>query len=188
MAYGFNTETKSESSSRQFSSGIHENVELTSVSFASPKKDGTGDPSLLFDFTGPNGETFRHIEWEVGDQATDVAKSQEALAKRVKHILTKFIPEEKAILSGHDYASFCQGVVLLLGTEYVGKKVAIKLLYVKDNLRFTKYCGFIGKDAKDLYISKNEESQLVKAGAAPSSQGELELGIVDDGITDELKF
>ena len=168
--YGFNQETKSESPvSKQFTSGIHSNVELEGVSFESPRKDGTGDPSLIFTFRGENGEIFRHIEWAVGDQAADPAKAVENLSKRVKHILTKFIPEDQAVLTGNNYAEFSKGVIALLGDKHKGVKVAIKLLYnQKNNLVFTKYLGFIGKDKTDLRISGSETAQLSRIEAQPT--------------------
>jgi len=180
MSYGFNTETKSESTNKQFNPGIHSGVELESVEFKSPKKDGSGDPSLMFNFKGANGETFRHIEWAVGEQATDVEKSQQSLAKRVKHIITKFIPEEQAVLAGNSYAEFAQGVINLIGDNNKGKKVAIKLVYNdKGNLIFTKYVGFIALDAKDLRIGDKE--RITKTPIAPSNDDEL-MGAASDDI------
>jgi|688.fasta_scaffold307158_3 hypothetical protein len=182
MSYGFNTETKSESTNKQFNPGIHSGVELESVEFKSPKKDGSGDPSLMFNFKGANGETFRHIEWAVGEQATDVEKSQQSLAKRVKHIITKFIPEEQAVLSGNSYAEFAKGVINLIGDNNKGKKVAIKLVYNdKGNLVFTKYVGFIALDAKDLRIGDKE--RITKTPIAPSNDDDL-LG----NTTEDLPF
>jgi hypothetical protein len=178
--YNFNTETKSESTNKSFNPGIHSGVELESVEFKSPKKDGSGDPSLMFNFKGANGETFRHIEWAVGEQATDVEKSQQSLAKRVKHIITKFIPEEQAVLSGNSYAEFAKGVINLIGDNNKGKKVAIKLVYNdKGNLVFTKYVGFIALDAKDLRIGDKE--RITKTPIAPSNDDEL-MGAASDDI------
>lgn len=179
--YGFNQETKAESlSGKQFDAGIHHSVELESVEFKSPRNDGEGNPVLMFNFVGPNNEKFRHIEWEVGERADDPEKSASALAKRVKHILTKFIPEEQCVLQGNTYAEFSNGVITLLGDHNKGKKVAIKLLYNnKGNLAFTKYVGFIANEAKDLVISKKEAPNLVKAVVNPTG------AIV---VTDNLPF
>lgn len=168
--YGFNQETKAESlNGKQFDAGIHHSVELESVEFKSPRKDGEGNPVLMFNFVGPNNEKFRHIEWEIGEQATDPEKSAMALAKRVKHILTKFMPEEQCVLQGSTYAEFANGVITLLGDQHKGKKVAIKLLYNnKGNLVFTKYVGFIAHEAKDLVISKSEVPNLTKVAVNPT--------------------
>lgn len=189
MGYSFDEKTKSESINKNFESGIHTGVELESVLFISPYNDGSGSPVLTFNFKGANGETYKHLEWEVGDQATDIAKSQEALAKRVKHILTKFIPEEDCKLSGSNYAEFSNGVIALLGSNNVGKKVAIKLVYnAKGNVGFTKYVGFIANDAKDLRIGNSELMTI--PSATPSTQADLGLEDLpkDTEPSNELPF
>ena len=173
MAYGFNQETVAESTnSKQFNAGITNNVTLEEITFESPKKDGTGDKVLIFTFRGPEGEVFRHIEWDVQDGDE---KKLENMAKRIKHILTKFIPEEQAVLQGNSYEEFSNGVIALLGSNNVGKSVAIKLVYNdKNNLQFTKYLGFIAKEAKDLSIGKNEK--IVKGSAAPTDMDSVAGG------------
>lgn len=51
--------------------GLHANVELTDVTFESPRKDGTGDPVLQFHFASPKG-VYRHLEFPVNE---DMIKS-----------------------------------------------------------------------------------------------------------------
>lgn len=177
--YSITTETPAESASKYFGPGIHENVLLSSVEFVSPKKDGTGDPQLIFTFTGKKGETFRHIEWEVGSNSLDPEKARTNLAKRIKHILTKFMPEDKVILSGNSWAEFCKGIISLLGNQHVGKPVAIKLVYNdKDNLGFTKYLGFIATSASELSIGSKE--RVTKLAATPSTEEEIVTTPVTD--------
>lgn len=178
MAYGFNQETVAESTnSKQFSAGITSGVTLEAITFESPKKDGTGDKVLIFTFRGPEGEMFRHIEWDIQDGDE---KKLENMAKRIKHILTKFIPEEQAVLKGNTYEEFAYGVIALLGKNNVGKSVSIKLVYNdKNNLQFTKYLGFIAKEAKDLSISKTEK--ITKITAAPTDMDAV-------SSTDDLPF
>ena len=171
MAYGFNQETASESSNelRFESAGIHSDVTLENIEYGTSKKDGQGDNVIIFNFRGKNGESFRHMEFDVKDG--DEGKMAN-MAKRVRHILTKFIPEEQAVLSGNTFEEFANGVVKLLGNNNVGKSVAIKLVYNnKDYLSFTKYLGFIAKEAKDLSIGKNEK--IVKGSASPSDMANV---------------
>ena len=172
MAYGFNNETVAESTnSKQFNAGITSGVTLEAITFESPRKDGTGDKVLIFTFRGPEGEVYRHIEWDVQDGDE---KKLENMAKRIKHILTKFIPEEQAVLHGNSYEEFANGVIKLLGNNNVGKSVSIKLVYNdKNNLQFTKYLGFIAKEAKDLSIGKNEK--VTKITAAPSDMDAVDI-------------
>ena len=186
--YGFNQDTKINERA-SFAPGINANVELVSVKYESPRKDGTGDKALLFDFKGPNGETHRHVEFAVGERATDPAKSAESLSKRVKHIVTKFIPEEEAVLTGNTFEEFCNGVIALLDGKTAGKKVAIKLLYdKKDNLSFTRYVGFIAKNPHDLNISAAESPFLKKQNAAPTATDVLEEGVSPEAASDDLPF
>ena len=179
MAYGFNQETASESSNelRFESAGIHSDVTLENIEYTTSKKDGQGDNVIAFNFRGKNGESFRHLEFDIKDG--DEGKMA-SMAKRVRHILTKFIPEEKAVLSGDTFEEFAKGVIALLGNNNVGKSVAIKLVYNnKDYLSFTKYVGFIAKDAKDLSISKSEK--ITKGNATPTDMEAVAGG-------DELPF
>jgi hypothetical protein len=187
--YGFNQETQLNERAT-FAPGVNANVELANVTYESPRKDGEGDKCLIFEFRGPNGEKHRHLEWPVGDRATDPAKSAESLSKRVKHIVTKFIKEEEAILTGNTFEEFCNGVINLLKGQTVGKKVAIKLLYdKKDNLSFTRYIGFIAKNPHDLSISTAESPFLKKQNAAPTTTDVLEEGVAEVTTgTDDLPF
>lgn len=192
MSYNVNVNqnTVAEQANKQFQGGIHGNVALESVTFESPKKDGSGDPVLIFTFKGKNGETFRHIEWAVDpSRAADPVKAFENQGKRVKHILSKFIPEDEVVISGvSSYAEFAAKVIELLGTANEGKKVAIKLVYMRDsakaNLVFTKYLGFIGTDASSLSIGKNESAT---PPPAPSASTEEDLGTTELGA-DDLNF
>jgi len=177
--------TVAEQANKQFQGGIHGGVSLESVVFEIPRKDGTGDKVLMFNFKGKNGETFRHLEWAVDEaKAQDPQKAYENQGKRIKHILSKFIPEETVVIEGvSSYAEFAAKVIELLGTANVGKTVAIKLVYnAKGNVEFTKYLGFIGNSPADLQIGNKEV--VVKPTAAPSTADELSLGTASDNELD----
>jgi hypothetical protein len=192
MSYNvtINQNTVAESANKQFTGGIHGNVTLESVVFESPRKDGTGDKVLMFNFKGKNGETFRHLEWPVDEsKAQDPTKAYENQGKRIKHILSKFISEDAVVIEGvTSYEEFANKVISLLGNANVSKIVAIKLVYgtansPKQNLEFTKYLGFIGNDVADLRIGNNEI--IVKPSAQPTASEELDLGT---STTDDLPF
>ena len=171
-----NQNTAAEQANKQFTGGLHGNVTLESVVFETPRKDGTGDKVLMFNFKGQGGETFRHLEWPVDEsRAQDPAKAYENQGKRIKHILSKFIPEESIVIEGvNSYEEFANKVISLLGAANVGLPVAIKLVYnQKGNLEFTKYLGFIAHKVDELRIGNNEI--VVKPTAKPSSPDEMEL-------------
>ena len=176
-----NQTTVGNQTNKQFNGGIHSNVTLESVTFESPRKDGEGDKVLMFNFKGQNGETFRHLEWAIDEsKAQDPQKAYENQGKRIKHILSKFIAEDAIIIEGvSSYAEFSNKVIELLGTANVGKTVAIKLTYnAKGNLEFTKYLGFIGNNAADLQIGKNE--LVTRPQAQPTADPlDSDLGVDD---------
>jgi hypothetical protein len=165
-----NQNTVANQTNKQFNGGIHSNVTLESVTFESPRKDGEGDKVLMFNFKGQNSETFRHLEWAIDEsKSQDPQKAYENQGKRIKHILSKFIAEDAIIIEGvSSYAEFSAKVIELLGTANISKTVAIKLTYnAKGNLEFTKYLGFIGNNAADLQIGKNE--MVTKPQAQPTA-------------------
>jgi hypothetical protein len=179
-----NNQTVGNQANKQFQGGIHPNVTLESVVFESPKKDGTGDSVLMFNFKGQNGETFRHLEWAIDEsRAADVAKAYENQGKRIKHILSKFIAEELVVIEGvTSYEEFAKKVIDLLGTANVGKTIAIKLVYNdKGNVTFTKYLGFIGNTTADLQIGAKE--MVVKPSIQPSTADELSNELGADDLT-----
>ena len=173
MAYGFNQETKSEKSNLPyFEAGIHENVSIENIAFEE-SKEGSGNYVLAFHFKGANGEVFRHTEWEVKDEDPKIVDKIENLGKRVKHILTKFMPEEECILEGNSWSVFCKGVLKLVLGKYNTIKVAIKLVYGNNGyLQFTRYTGFIALDKKDLKIGKNEI--MIRPNTKPTTADELD--------------
>lgn len=181
-----NQATVANQTNKQFNGGIHSNVTLESITFESPRKDGEGDKVLMFNFKGQNGETFRHLEWPVDEsKAQDPQKAYENQGKRIKHILSKFIAEDAIIIEGvSSYAEFSAKVIELLGTANVGKTVAIKLTYnAKGNVEFTKYLGFIGNNAADLQIGKNELVTRPQAQPTADPLGD-DIGAEDLGAND----
>ncbi len=142
------------------SAGINDNYKLVGVSYASPKKDGSGDCALLFNFIGPKGEQFRHVEFPIDETKENAASKAQSMAKRIKHILSKFVPEEKIIITGENFEQFCKAVIGILGNNYKTIPVRIKLVYNDSGkLSFTRYTPFIERmdaEKSNLVIGKNE--------------------------------
>jgi len=64
--------------------------------------------------------------------------------KRVKHIMTKFLSEDKVTINAQDFDGFCNQVIALLGNSYVGKKLRIKTVYSYNNyVSVPKYVPFM---------------------------------------------
>jgi hypothetical protein len=164
--------------------GILENFKLESVTYASPKKDGSGDFCLIFDFKGPNGEQFRHVEFPILATDKKAQSKAESLAKRIKHILNKFVPEEKIILSGSTFEQFAKGVLGLLGNTYKTVPVRVKIVYNPDNQRFvfTKYIPFIERmDVTPTKLSIGKDEIITKPAAPTAASGA-------PSVPDEDKF
>lgn len=157
--------------SNYFDGGIHSDVILEKVTYENVKKDGTGKMVLAFHFKGSKGETFRHVEWPVESSDANAESKVVNMGKRIKHILTKFVPEEKVVIENVEtFEQYCNAIITILGTSNVDKKVAIKLLYDdKGNLGFPKYIGFIANDASALKVSNTEK--ITKP--TPNSAGDL---------------
>lgn len=201
--YEISKDTAAESNFKPFSAGIHANAELKSVEFkVVNEKINEGEPTLVFDFVGAKGEKINHIEYPV-DNAPDPAKAGGFMASRIKHILSKFIPEDQIVLRGNTYKEFCEGVIALIGDHYKGVKVAIKLTYgdkkyPKTKLGFPKFPDFIALSPLDLHILPTDNmSSTPVAQATPADELDGVGGtVVDDELganpgdaaTDNLPF
>ena len=148
--------------SNYFDGGIHSDVTIEKIAYENSKKDGTGKYVLAFHFKGSKGETFRHVEWPVEANDANADSKISNMSKRIKHILTKFVPEENVIVNNVEtFEQYANEIIRIAGKSYEGKTFAIKLTYgdVKNpsaNLGFTKYVGFIANDASTLKISNTE--------------------------------
>lgn len=155
-----------------FDGGIHDGVIIEKISYENVKKDDSGKMILAFHFKGAKGETFRHVEWPIEESDAKAESKVANMGKRVKHILSKFMPEENIVINNvTTFEQYANAIVTLAGSSFNGKTFSIKLLYDdKNNLGFPKYVGFIAKDAGTLKISNTEK--IVKE--QPTSTGAVE--------------
>jgi hypothetical protein len=155
--YGISSDVKV-NETLSFDPGIHSNVTLEKVSYENSKNDGTGKDVLAFHFKGEKGETFRYVEWPVDADVDGADKKFASMSKRIKHILLRFLSEDKIIIGNvATFAEYANAIITLLGNANKDKKVAIKLVYDdKDRLGFTKYTGFIADNASSLKIGTSE--------------------------------
>jgi hypothetical protein len=171
--YGIDKTIQSESGFKSIEVGIQENCELTKVSYgpSSEKKDGSAK-GLSFHFKQEGGATFRFLEFPIdNDRETQngekyyeklvkenkvpemakplfvkqyVKRAYDAQASRIKHIMSKFISEEKCLVAGATFEAFSNAVIAALDNSYQGKKLRLKLVYnYKDYATFPKYANFI---------------------------------------------
>ena len=140
--YQINQTVKSEGSSTSvFPLGITDNAEMTGVSIDTASN---GNAFLKFTFTSDAGSALNHFEWPIDTQNEGWEKKLQSQMKRVKHILTKFMEEDKIIINATSFDDFAKTVITLLGNSYVGKKLRVKTVYSYNNyVSIPKYVPFV---------------------------------------------
>ena len=140
--YQINQTVKSEGSSTSvFPLGITDNAEMTNVSVDTASN---GNAFLKFEFTSSEGSKLNHFEWPIDTQNEGWEKKLQSQMKRVKHILTKFMEEDKIIINADSFENFAKGIITLLGNTYVGKKLRVKTVYSYNNyVSIPKYVPFV---------------------------------------------
>ena len=209
MQYGIDKTIQSESGFKTIEVGIQENCELTKVTYgpSSEKKDGSAK-GLAFHFKQEGGATFRHLEFPIDNDRekknaedyyeklvkdgkapdqikplfvqTYIKRVYNDQAARIKHIMSKFIPEDQCLISGvSTFEAFCNAVVAALGTSYRGKTLRLKLVYnYKDYATFPKYANFIElqTDAPTTLKLNPKKDRLEKQTPDAASNGVPDSG------------
>lgn len=155
----------------RFEGGIHNGITIEKISYENSKQDGTGKQVLAFHFKGTKGETFRHVEWPVEESDANMESKIVNMGKRIKHILSKFVPEADIVIGNvSTFEQYANEVIRIASTSYEGKTFEIKLLVDdKNNIGFPKYVGFIAKDAGTLKVSGTEKITKTTATATANN-------------------
>lgn len=128
-------------SAKVFQLGISEGAEMTNVSMETASN---GNNFLKFSFTDGDGANLSHLEWPIDTAVEGWEKKMTSQMKRVKHIMTKFLPEDKVTITAQDFDGFCNQVIALLANTYVGKKLRMKTVYSYNNyVSVPKYVPFM---------------------------------------------
>lgn len=140
--FSITPEMESEARTRNFIDvGIHDNVYLKNIEYGlSPNNN----KFMVFTFE-KDGKQLTHTEWEPSDNDSAVLFSKIAnQMKRLKHIATKYVPNNEFKIDADDFESFAKAYIALLKGKYETKPVRIKVVY--SNSGFTtlpKYVPFI---------------------------------------------
>lgn len=134
--------------------GIHEDVELVGVEY---KVSPEGNNEFIVFHFEKDGKKLSHTEWKPRDVDPEKLENKQAnQIKRIKHIVTKFISEDVFVFEAADFKGFCNSTITLLGANYVGKKVRLKVVYSFNNYTsLPNYVPFI----ETMGVSK-EKSKL----------------------------
>jgi|TARA_R110001606_G_scaffold365323_1_gene520125 hypothetical protein len=139
--YQINKTVQSEGSSTKiFPLGISEDAEMTNVSVETASN---GNSFLKFSFS-LDGANLSHLEWPIDTAVEGWEKKMTSQMKRVKHIMTKFLEEDRCVITADSFEKFCEQVITLLGNSYVGKKLRMKTVYSYNNyVSVPKYVPFM---------------------------------------------
>lgn len=196
--YGFDNETQVSEGSAIIPAGINDNVYLKEVKFEALSEDK--DPLLQISFATKNGATLNSIIWPIdpamvstpegkshtrdipalgfvkGTPVTHedaVKREYDNFNTKLKHIATKFVSEEDAIINASSYADFAAKYVALLNKEEY-KEVPLRLkvtLNNKDYSQLPKYAPFIelmSVEPTGLKLTQYDKVVPTTAQAAPA--------------------
>ena len=97
---------------------------------------------------------------------------------RVKHICTKFVPENLFQVQGSNFSELCDGVIQSLGSTYQGKSVRLKVVYNwKDYSSLPNFCPFI--ETMDITDTKLRLTQYDKTEKS-AQEAAVEVTNTDD--------
>lgn len=124
--------------------GIHDNAELTEIKAdTSPN----GNNFIAFTFTTPDGKVLTKTEWQpTGEEYDALLKKAQNQVKRIKHIMTKYIPESetKVEYDTDNWMKYASTVKAKLDPYIKGVKVRIKGVYDNNNyVTLPNYVPFI---------------------------------------------
>ena len=128
-----------------------------------------GNQYLKFAFTGEDGAVVNNVEFAIDTAVEGWEKKMQSQMKRVKHIMTKFLDEDKVTITANNFDEFCKQVIALLGNSYIGKKLRTKIIYSYNNyVSFPKYVPFVEnmevpKDKSKLNISDFDKMEKDEA-------------------------
>lgn len=186
--YNVTKDINSESRSNNFMGpGIHENAELKHseegkypIVYGESKR---GNKFAAFHFVNDKGEILIHTEYEPSDEDHEKLENKTLnQIKRFKHIITKFVPEENFIFEATNFEDFVNKSIQILGTNYVGRKLRIKVvLNSNDYTTLPNYVPFIEtmevtksklsiNTAMDKVVKEGRPDVEVASGVNPFAQ------------------
>jgi hypothetical protein len=188
--YGIDNSVASDNGIKSIGVGLQGDITMTKVAYEPASSKEGAMKALVFAFRqSPDNGTFRHLEFAIDDERekTNASNRYDLLVKqgktpdapkplfiqqyvqraykdqaaRIKHIMSKFLPEAQTLITGvSTFEQFSNAVVRALGNSYADKKLRLKLVYnSKDYVIFPRWANFIElqTDAPTtLFISKKD--------------------------------
>lgn len=183
--YGTNVESNSEGFSPA-ETGIIENVEIVNISFNEEAN------RLDIELKQSNGSSVKHSEFEANPSFGDVNAQAENTSRRIKHIVTKFMPEEEFIIDNvNSFSEYAKKVVEKTKGRYEGKKFRALFIYRGKYVDFPKYPNFlesmdVPKEKTSIFISAYNKSKLTQT--TPDQEEAVKAALAATGKEDGLPF
>jgi hypothetical protein len=164
--------------------GIAENIFLETVETGTNEK--TGSDFIKFTFSDQEGGKLSHYEYAVEANAENKDQKIQSQLKRLKHIATKFVPENTNLPEADSFSDLYGKLVTFFQTNKASeKKLRAKLVYNgKNYLSLPKYVPFLEnmevapedtrlkiKSIEDGGIDKMTKSQDDNPAAMAASAG-----------------
>ena len=174
--------------------GIHDNNKLTEIKIdVSPN----GNNFLAFTFTDEKGRVLTKTEWQPTGPEDDVLmKKAQNQTKRIKHIMTKYLPEAETKIeydTNEGWIKYASTVKAKLDPVIAGSLVRIKAIYGQKNyVTLPNYIPFIERmDVAETGLAIQSIDKLVKD--TPDVETHVNdpfssntTGVVDPTITQAL--
>jgi len=144
--------------------GIHDDMELVDIKIdVSPK----GNNYIVFTFNDPEGRVLTKTEWQPNGQEDDaLLKKVKNQVKRIKHIMTKFMPVEdtKIEYDTEQWVKYASTVKAKLDLVKQGVKVRLKAIYDSSNyVTLPNYTPFIERmDVDKTTLAIQSIDKLIK--------------------------
>ena len=205
--YGFDQNTPETQGGNPIQAGINENVYLTKVA-VEPSKEGSTTNVLAFhfeqSFERPDGESdvrsLRHAEFPIDvaetreratkqgvDPDTFVKKRFEAQGIRIKHLVTKVVPKEKAVVKGDTFDKYATNVAALVTPFLKAPAGPFRLKVLLNNKNFSTlppYVPFMEKQVEgyetNLVIGPKEKTKATSSSSLDMPGDSPDLG--DDDL------
>lgn len=195
--YGFDQETPESTGTAVIPPGVHSNVKLVDVSYGT-MSDESENYCLMFKFKDDQGRELTHSEWPIDmevvrqqavqdgkDPNKEFSRRIQAQGVRVKHIVTKVIPRDRAVVSKvPTFEAYAKAVVnLIKGALPSGPLHAKVLLNNKGYSTFPGYTPFLQKmeEGKEtvLSISDREQTRMQKIKKKIKKKSDLDMPDAD---------
>jgi len=188
-----NVQVTEESMGNRFKAGIHEKVTLSSCKYVKPEsEDAKWKEAIDFVFSATktsykkdmegnvvkNNQGEKIVISEAGDSITkrefydedSTDQKKKNFSKRIKHILTKFVPEEEAVVKGTTLEKFADAVNKKLEGKTEGVYLDVKVVMDRGYTQIPNYTPFIQLHGqRNLTISSKE----LQEDTAPSTFADL---------------